>query len=115
MLAVVHVGGDLGWEIVYFGSSGVHYTHLGCFGTRGGAGGGGGAYRQSQTNQNFSQLGNWCQWGLLRLGFAPGLVVLGFLHFKTCKLLAIVYLHIIYHVSYIWRGRNGWMAVDRFG
>jgi hypothetical protein len=78
VLAVGYVGGDFGREIVYFGGSRAHYTHLGCFGARGGAGGGGRAYRQSQTNQISSQLGNRCQVGLLGLGFAPGLVMLGF-------------------------------------
>jgi hypothetical protein len=39
-LAVGCVGGDFGQEIVYFGGSRVHYTHLGCFGAPGGAGAG---------------------------------------------------------------------------
>ena len=37
-----------GQEIVYFGGSGVCYTHLGCFGARGGAGGGRRAYIRYQ-------------------------------------------------------------------
>jgi len=70
-------------EIVYFGGSRVHYTHLGCFDTRGRAGGGGRACQWSQTNQFSSQLGKWCQWDLLGLGFAPGLVGL---HFSRLKM-----------------------------
>jgi hypothetical protein len=78
VLAVGHIGGDFGWEIVYFGGSRVCYTHLGCFGAPGGAGGGGRASPRCQTNQFLSQLGKRCQLGLLGLGFALGLVVLGF-------------------------------------
>jgi len=33
-LTVGLIGGDLGWEFVYFGGSRVWYTHLGCFGTK---------------------------------------------------------------------------------
>jgi len=39
-LAVGCVGRDFEQEIIYFGGSRVHYTHLGCFGARGEAGGG---------------------------------------------------------------------------
>ena len=59
-----------------------------------------------------SQLGNWCQLGLLRLGFAPGLVGLSFSWKKklyitsynvfTCNV--IVYIH---------QGRREW--VDALG
>jgi hypothetical protein len=67
-----------GREIVYFGGSRVHYTHLGYFGARGRAGGGCRAFIRSQTNQFFSQLGNRCQLALLGFGFATALVGLGF-------------------------------------
>ena len=94
-LAVWHVGGDLGWEIVYFGGSRVQLTHLGCFGMPGGVGGGCRAYIQSQTNQFFSQLGNWCQVGMLGLDFSLRLIGLGFLQLKRCESLVTLYLHLI--------------------
>jgi hypothetical protein len=34
------LGGDFGRDILYLGVAGYSYTHLGCFGARGGAGGG---------------------------------------------------------------------------
>ena len=79
-LTIALVGGR---EIVYFGGSGVRYTHLGCFGAPGGAGGGWRAYIRSQTNQFFSQLGNQCQLVLLGFGFALGLLGL---HFSRLKM-----------------------------
>ena len=42
-----------GREIVYLGGSRVCYTHLGCFGARGGMGGGCRAYIRSHINQFF--------------------------------------------------------------
>jgi hypothetical protein len=72
--AVGHIGGR---EILYFGGSGVHYTHLGCFGARGGAGEAAERIDGPRISK-FSQLGKRCQLALLGLGFAPGLVGLGF-------------------------------------
>ena len=63
----------------------------------------------------FSQLGRQCQWALLRFTFAPGLIGLVFLLFKTYILLGTVQLHIIYHFIRVWAGDNGWMALDEFG
>jgi len=44
---------------------------------------------------DFSQLGKRCQLGLLRLGFAPGLVGLSISWKKNCIQLATMYLHIL--------------------
>ena len=68
------------------------------------------AYRQSQINQIFSQLGKRCQMGLLGLGFAAGLVGLGFSLKKMCIVVITVYLHTIYYVLNVLGGENGWMA-----
>jgi len=43
-----------------------------------------------------SQLGKWCQLGLLGLSFAPGLIVVGFSQKKECIIVAITYLHTMY-------------------
>jgi hypothetical protein len=61
-----------------------------------------------------SQLGNWCQLGLLGLGFATGLVVVGFSRIKICIIAEKMYLHVIYHFLHVWGCNNGWMALDRF-
>ena len=44
-------GGEIWVGNYIFRCSRIRYTHLGCFGTRGGAGGGCRAYIQSQINQ----------------------------------------------------------------
>jgi len=54
-----------------------------------------------------SELGRCFQ---LELGFAAGLVGLGFSCFKICTLLATVYLHIIYHFINIGGCTNGWVS-----
>jgi hypothetical protein len=94
--------GGMGREILYFGGSRVQYTHLGCFGARGGSGGGGRAYIRCQTNQNPSQLGRQCLLDLLRLGFAPGLVALGFSYIKKHTVVYTAYLHTIYCFINVW-------------
>jgi hypothetical protein len=76
-LAVGLVGGDFRREIVYFGGSRVQYTHLGCFAARGGAGGGWTAFIRCQICGAF-QIGQAVPVGLFGLGFAPGLIGLGF-------------------------------------
>jgi len=62
-----------------------------------------------------SQLGKWCQLGLLGLGFATGLVVVGFSQVKICIIVETMYLHVIYPFLHVWGRDNGWMALDRFG
>ena len=62
-----------------------------------------------------SQLGKRCQLGLLGLGFATGLVVVGFSRVKFCIIVETMYLHVIYHFLHVWGRDNGWMALDRFG
>jgi len=57
-----------------------------------------------------SQLGKRCQLGLLGLGFAPGLVGLGFSYKKKCIIAYIVYLHVIYCFINAHGCDNGWMA-----
>ena len=61
-----------------------------------------------------SQLGKWCQLDF-GLGFAPGLVWLGFSTAKMCIIVYKVYLHIIYHFIHLWARENGWMALTWFG
>jgi len=51
---------------------------------------------RSQTNQNISQLGKRCQLGGLGLGFAPGLIVVGFSWIKFCIVVETMKLHVIY-------------------
>jgi hypothetical protein len=48
--------------------------------------------------------------GLLELGFAPGLVGLGFSWKKMWIVVNTVYLHAIYYFLNVWAGENGWMA-----
>ena len=57
-----------------------------------------------------SQLGRWCQLGLLGLGFAPGLVGLGFSQKFFCIIVNTVYLHTICYFINVRAGENGWMA-----
>ena len=52
----------------------------------------------------------WCQWDLLGLGFAPGLVGLRFSWKKMCIVVNTVYLHTFYYFFNFWAGENGWMA-----
>ena len=70
---------------------------------------------QSQTNQKISQLGNRCQLALLGLGFAAGLVVLGFSLKKKCIMVDTIHMYGFYY--FLWLGGLGigWMAVDGFG
>ena len=75
------VGGDFGWEIVYFGGSRVHYAHLECFGAPGGVGGGWRAFIWCQICGAF-QIRQVVPVGFLRLSFAPGLVGLDSLYLK---------------------------------
>jgi hypothetical protein len=53
--------------------------------------------------------------GLLGLGFAPGLVALGFSWLKVCIIVDTVFFHTMYYFIYLWAGENGWMAKDGFG
>jgi len=69
----------------------------------------------SQTNQKISQLGNQCQLGELGLGFAAGLVVLGFSFKQKCIMVDTIHMYGSYH--FLWLGGLGigWMVVDGFG
>jgi len=57
-----------------------------------------------------SQLGKRCQWDLLGLSFAPGLIGLGFSWKKQGIIGNTIHLYLFYFVSVVRGGRNGWMA-----
>jgi len=57
-----------------------------------------------------SQLGKRCQWGLLGLGFAPGLVGLGFSWKKQGIIGNTIHLYLFSFFSVVRGGRGGWMA-----
>jgi hypothetical protein len=51
--------------------------------------------------------------GFLGLGFAPGLVGLGFSWPKKCILVNTSYLHLFHPFPGVRGGRNGWMELER--
>jgi hypothetical protein len=77
VLAVGCVGGDLGREIVYFGGSRVNTPIWDVLALQGEQEGLESVYTVPNL-KIMSQLGKRCQLGLLELGFAAGLIVLGF-------------------------------------
>ena len=77
MLAVAHVGGRFRAEYFIFGYIRAIYIHLGCFGARGRAGGSAKAFGNAFQKSGFP-IRQVVPVGLLELGFAPGLVGLGF-------------------------------------
>ena len=62
-----------------------------------------------------SQLGKRCQLGLLGLGFATRLAVVGFSRVKICIIVETMYLHVIYPFLRVWGRDTGWMALAGFG
>ena len=62
-----------------------------------------------------SKLGKRCQLGMLGLGFAIGLIVVGFSRINFCIIVETMYLHVICHFLCVWGRDNGWMALDGFG
>lgn len=77
MLAVVHVGGEFRAGYLISGYIRAIYIHLGCFGARGRAGGSAKSLDNAFQKSGFP-IRQAVPVGLLELGFAPGLVVLGF-------------------------------------
>jgi hypothetical protein len=63
----------------------------------------------------FSQLGKRCQKGLLRLGFAPGLIGLGFSWKKIYIIVDTIHMYVFYPFLWLRGGENRWMHMDRFG
>jgi hypothetical protein len=77
VLAVAHVGGEFWVGYFIFGYIQAIYIYLGCFGARGRAGGSAKALENAFQKSGFP-IRQAVPVGLLGLGFALGLVVLGF-------------------------------------
>jgi len=93
VLVVGHVGGHIAAGNSIFGKESYMVHPSGMFWRPSGGRGGRESKRQRVSEVRHSKLGKRCQMGLLRLGFAVGLVGLSFSWEKNCIILTTVHLH----------------------